>query len=135
MSYLVDASVALKLVIDEAGSQAARTLAETEDLLAPELMWLECANVLWVKSRRGQIAASDGQLALEALTSGPIARLSTHDLIQTAHGIALALDRSVYDCLYLAAAIRENAILVSADAKFVRAAKSNTRYADRVALL
>lgn len=135
MTYIVDASVTLKLVIQESGSDRARALIAGKPLSAPELMWQECANVLWVKARRGQIARDHSQLALEALLSAPIARLSTHDLIQSAHSLALTLDHPVYDCLYLAAAIRENALLVSADARFIQAARTNRLYAGRVDLL
>lgn len=135
MNYVVDASVVLKLVLEELGSDQARRLVESEDLAAPDFMWLECANVLWVKARRGQISAADAQLALEALLTAPIARFSVHDIVFAAQGIALALNHPVYDCLYLAAAMRENATLVSADARFVQASQSHEVYAGRVALL
>jgi hypothetical protein len=55
VSIVVDASVALKWVIEEDGSRAARELLLGELLAAPNLVIVECANVLWVKARRGQI--------------------------------------------------------------------------------
>ena len=52
MTVVVDASVALKWVIQEDGSEAAEALLRQEPLLAPDLLIVECANVLWVKTRR-----------------------------------------------------------------------------------
>ena len=55
MTVVIDASVALKWVIEEDGSEAARGLLLSEVLAAPDLMIVECANVLWAKERRGSI--------------------------------------------------------------------------------
>ena len=53
MTVVVDASVALKWVIEEDGSEAAGALLLEEPLAAPDLLIVECANVLWAKARRG----------------------------------------------------------------------------------
>ena len=45
-AIIVDASVALKWVLDEDDSHLARALAE-RNLAAPDLLWSECANGLW----------------------------------------------------------------------------------------
>ena len=49
MTIVVDASVVLKGVIEEDGSEAAGALVLEEPLAAPELLMIECANVLWAK--------------------------------------------------------------------------------------
>lgn len=47
MSLVVDASVALKWVLDEEGRPAARALLlGNEPLHAPDFLILECANIL-----------------------------------------------------------------------------------------
>jgi predicted nucleic acid-binding protein len=40
-------------VIEEDGSEAANALLLEEPLVAPDLLLVECANVLWTKARRG----------------------------------------------------------------------------------
>jgi predicted nucleic acid-binding protein len=55
MPVIIDASVALKWVIDEDGSEAARGLLLGEALAAPDLIVVECAIVLWAKARRRQL--------------------------------------------------------------------------------
>jgi hypothetical protein len=52
---VVDASVALKWVIEEDGSDAAEALLLEEPLTGPDLLLVECANVLWTKARRGEL--------------------------------------------------------------------------------
>ena len=50
MTAVIDTSVALKWVIDEDGSEAARELLLGEALAASDLIIVECANVLWAKA-------------------------------------------------------------------------------------
>ena len=45
---VVDASVAIKWVVPEAGSERAITLLD-HGLVAPDLLFSECANILWRK--------------------------------------------------------------------------------------
>ncbi len=53
MTVIVDASIALKWVIEEDGSDAAGALLLEQLLAAPVLLTIECANGLWAKARRG----------------------------------------------------------------------------------
>lgn len=55
MTVAVDASIALKWVIEEDGSEEAGALLLEETLAAPDLLMIECANVLWAKARRGAL--------------------------------------------------------------------------------
>jgi predicted nucleic acid-binding protein len=72
MTVIVDASVALKWVTEEEGSQAARTLLLDEPLAAPDLLIVECANVLWAKARRAVITRDLAGAALAAIQAAPI---------------------------------------------------------------
>jgi predicted nucleic acid-binding protein len=77
VTLVIDASVALKWVLEERGSSEARQLLTANHLLAaPDLMWIECANVLWVKARKGQISASDARAALDAIDAAPVRALA-----------------------------------------------------------
>ena len=68
---VIDASVALKWVLAEDASDRALALLAKDALAAPELFWIECANVLWAKARRGQINGAQARAALAAIDAAP----------------------------------------------------------------
>jgi len=117
---IVDASVALKWVVQEPGSTAAAALADAP-LAAPELLLAECANALWAKARRGELSEEEARERTDALAAAPITWVPLGELVGSAIQLACALDHPVYDCLYLALAIRDADILVTADRHFVEA--------------
>jgi len=135
LSLVVDASVGLKWVLSEDGSDRASLLLANEAIAAPELFWIECANVLWVKARRGQIAAADARAAIAAIAAAPVSVIPAHALAEAAQSIAFELDQAAYDCLYLAAAFSARKTLVTADALFAKAAHAHPVYAAGVRLL
>jgi len=135
MTVIVDASVALKWVIEEEDSAAARTLLFGEPLAAPDFLIIECANVLWVKVRRGIMAGQDARAGLDAILATPVQLLPSARHAVAAQAIALALDQTVYDSLYLAVALAEHAIMITADAAFAGAVREHGAYASAVRLL
>ncbi len=122
MTLIVDASVALKWVLQEDGSEPARALLTAEPLAAPDLLWIECASVLAVKVRRGLMAPEAARVSLGALQSTPVRIVPSGPHIAEAHRMAVDLSHSAYDCLYLALALDERAVLVTADTRFAAAA-------------
>ena len=117
MSVVIDASVALKWVLDEAGTEAADALLE-EELIAPSLWLLEAANALWRRTRRGEINDEEAKERLAELYNAPVTTATIEDDLLAAADLANGLGHSVYDCLYLAMAIRENTYVVTADSRF-----------------
>ncbi len=122
MRFVVDASVAVKLLVDEPDSDAARGLAASgRELHAPRLMASEVANALWRKARAGQIERADAGAALAWLPDMPVRWNDDETVSADALRLALALDHAVYDCVYLALAHRIGATVVTADRRFVTA--------------
>ena len=134
MKQVVDASVALKWVLDEPGKEAADVLLDG-DLLAPSLWLIEAANTLWKRSQRGELRAGEAAAMLAELRNAPVTTVPMETDVAAALDIAARLGHPVYNCLYLALALREGAEVVTADRRFVAAAGKDPELAGRVRLL
>ena len=119
MACVIDASVVVKWVLDEPGSEAALALAR-ERLLAPDLLDVECASVLWKAVRRGELRPEEAAERLALIAEAPIERLPGAVLLPGAMRHALRLGHPVYDCLYLEAAAWTGLPLVTADCRLAR---------------
>ena len=131
---IVDASVALKWVLDEDDSVLARALA-TRELAAPELLWSECANGLWRWVRRGVLSGRVAQARFVALRRAPIALTPAGELLDRALMLAVELSHPVYDCVYLALALQRGMQVVSADRRFVNVVRRHADLSAAVVLL
>ena len=122
MRLVVDASVAVKWLVAEEGSDAAdRLLAGGDELHAPRLMASEIANALWRKARTGEIERGQAGILTAAVPEMPVHWSSDETVCADAVRLAVALDRPVYDCVYLALAHQVDARLVTADTRFANA--------------
>jgi predicted nucleic acid-binding protein len=79
------------------------------------LVYYECTNVIWKAVRRGLSSHSGALTALGDLLSMSIQAVDVTQLAPTALSIALAHNHPVYDCYYVAAAIKNDAALATAD--------------------
>lgn len=122
MRLVIDASVAVKWLIEEGGSDAARRLAASgENLHAPRPMASEVANALWRKARLGEIDRGRVGALTTAIPEMPVLWNTDETLSVDALRSALTLDRAVYDCVCPALAHRIDGRLVTADARFANA--------------
>lgn len=119
---VVDASVLIKLHIPEDGSpRAAAAVKGAGELIAPDLLWAEAGNILWKYVRRGELAADDARQILTDMLRVPIRTVAAPEILGMALDIAVQTDRTVYDSLYIAAAVSAKAVLLTADQRLVNA--------------
>ena len=129
---VVDASVAVKWVVEETGSEHAVLLLERQ-LVAPDLICAEIANILWKKVRRRELAADEAEVAAQALEGADIEMVATRPYLAAATVIAVELDHPAYDGIYLAVAERLDLPLVTADRRLIAKVRHPvTRFARRV---
>jgi len=119
LSLVLDASIVLKWFLPEPGFEAAQKLRRPDlECEAPDLLLLEACNALWKHVRRGAVGADVAEAAVTALAEAPIAWRPAETLFADAYGLAIETGRTVYDCTYLALALRSGAPLVTADRRF-----------------
>jgi predicted nucleic acid-binding protein len=118
--FVVDASVALKWVIEEDRTPEALALRQRAKLIAPDLLAAECANVLWKKVRRHELLKEEALLAARLLQAAEIQLLPTRHLFEAALRMSIEIDHPAYDCVYLAVAVENKCHFVTADERFVR---------------
>jgi predicted nucleic acid-binding protein len=121
VSVVVDASVALKWVLDEPGSVAAAALHD-QQLIAPALWLVEAANALWRSVRLGQLTNDEAAERFAELLNAPVATLAIEPYVGQALDLATTIGHPVYDCLYLALAVHHQTYVVTADRRFASAA-------------
>jgi predicted nucleic acid-binding protein len=93
LSLVVDASVALKWVLQEPDSHFAEALLRTEpDLLIPDFWLGEATNVLWLQVRRKLLTPDEAREGL-ALLRTQVPPTSTADM--DLHEIALEIGMAV----------------------------------------
>ena len=128
MTLVIDASVGLKWVLQEADSLLAERLVRSEvDLLVPDFWLNEACNVLWLQVRRKLFTPDEAREALALLRRQveptPTAELGLHGI---ALEIGLAVNHSTYDALYVAFAVAMGAErVVVADGPFVTAMRTH----------
>lgn len=118
---VVDASAALKWVLEDESSPVALELLDRDVLHAPDFLLLEAANVLWTKVRRGALSRPDADAAFQTLAAVPMVLTPLAELIPPARSLAFALDLTVYDAVYAALAQQLACPLATADAALARA--------------
>lgn len=118
MKWVVDASVAAKWLAPEAESTQAEALLDSE-LLAPDLIFAEVANILWKKHSRGEMDATTANAAARWLMQVPMETVESITLMTEALALSVRLQHPAYDCFYLALARQAGCPLVTADKRLI----------------
>ena len=130
-TLVIDASVAIKWVVEEEGTDEALALRGTAKLIAPDLLVAECANILWKKVRRGELLADEAGFGARLLQAADMELLPTRPLLENATLMAMELNHPAYDCLYLELATRHGCRLVTADEQLVKKLVQSARFSHR----
>ena len=133
-TLVVDASIALKWVLNERDSAAAEAVLAGHRLAAPDLLVVECANALWARIRRRALSPAEARAAFSDLIAVDIDYEADHGLTAAALSLAADLDHPVYDCTYLALALERGCQVITADRRFAAAVNAHPFHAGRVRL-
>lgn len=113
---VLDASVAIKIFIDEDGSDQARALvASGAQFAAPDFILAEASNVLLKRLRRGELSRGYAEAALERMHTLFDQLVSAEPLMLRGLSIAAEHGISAYDALYVTLAEQKAWPLATAD--------------------
>jgi predicted nucleic acid-binding protein len=128
-AIVVDASVVVALYVEEPLSAPARaallrTREAGDELHAPDLLLIECANAFWKRVGRGELDRASAMEAIGALSS--LEDLDRHpmdaQLIPAALSLAITHSLTAYDAAYAALAVQLGGTVISGDRRFVERA-------------
>lgn len=131
---VIDASVAIKWVVQDADSDLARSL-ERSELVAPEFLRLECLNALWRRIIKGDLKAAGMPEMLRLLDALPIQFWAIGQRLEEILRLSVLLEHPVYDCAYLALALAHDVPVITADRRFVSAVRRKPDLAESIVLL
>ncbi len=121
---VIDASVMLKLLLPEEGSEAVRGLwrewiERDAEITAPFLLACEVVSVLRNKVFRRELPPEAGDAAIAAFLGQAVSLLHPHGIEDTAWALARRLNLpTAYDAMYLALAELTGGELWTADRRF-----------------
>ena len=133
-AYVIDTSALVKYVITEEYSDLVRHIVSLHEaseiqLIAPDFLYVECANVLWKNALRTRDPIEDVIAALNNLRGINIHLVPQDDILEDALRLALNMEITVYDALYCALAQRESAEIITEDRRLRNALdRTDIRY-------
>ncbi|MFT4182877.1 MAG: type II toxin-antitoxin system VapC family toxin [Rhizobium sp.] len=119
-TLVVDASIAIKWVIEEDGTPLAVGLRQNHRFAAPDLLTAECASILWKKTQRNELTSGEAAMAAKLLERSNIELFGMRSLLATATEVAVSLGHPAYDCMYICLAASHNWRFVTADERLLR---------------
>ena len=128
--YVVDASVGIKLFVEEEFSEQAHALfshlaAEPPaELYVPDLFYMECTNILLKYMRRFGRSLDDSQADLADLNRLALKSTPTADLMEEALSLASEKNLTAYDACYAVLAGQLDIPMITADKSLALAIES-----------
>ncbi len=118
-SAVIDASVAIKWVVEEEGTPAALVVLKGAAIKAPDLILAECANILWKKFERRELLKDESIMAARLIQQVDMEIFTTRSLLEAATELAIELHHPAYDCIYLALALQNGWPFITADRRLL----------------
>jgi len=119
---VVDASVVVKFYVPEVDTDNAVAILESDqELWIPDLAISEVGNILWKKYRLKELSKEEVLTIGKEIKSCPLRIHNAIELLEATLEIATIFDRTFYDSLYLALAVRLDCQFVTADKKLFNA--------------
>jgi predicted nucleic acid-binding protein len=118
---VIDASVAVKWVIEEAHSAIAAHLLTCTSRHAPDHWHAEAVNAVWSKVYKGDLDATEAEQRMHLLQRAPVVGTPIAGLMPRAFAISVARSVTIYDSLYVALAEKLGIALITADRALLRA--------------
>ena len=124
-SQVIDTSALVKYVLPEQDSSTVEKIVAlhydgTVNLMAPEYVLVESANVLWKHLQRHNIEPEEAVESLRTLRGLGIRLVPDAELLEDALALAAQHGITVYDALFCALTLRENVQFITADYPLVR---------------
>jgi predicted nucleic acid-binding protein len=109
--WVIDANVAIKWVLPEIHSDTALSILDNDDdqLLVPDFFFSEITNILWKRIQRDELSLTDAKESLKSIQQVDFEIFSSYDLVAQALEISVEVKQAIYDCIYLALAIDNEA--------------------------
>lgn len=123
---VVDASVVVKWVVTEEGTEEAVSLLSRPRLSAPDLLMAECANILWKKVRRSELTVEEAAISARIIQRADVELYPMRALTEASAKLAVDLDHPAYDCFYLALAMSHGWHFVTADLRFLNKVRQSS---------
>ena len=129
---VIDASVAVKWVVEEEHSASAALLLQCERCRAPDHWQAEAVNALWSKVIKRELEAADAEERMMVLLRAPVLGSPLPALMPRAFALSVAYGVTIYDSLYVALAEYYDLPLVTADARLIQRMVIDTELRERI---
>lgn len=123
MIAVLDTSAAVKVVLQTASQDLIKAVIAAEKVVAPDLFIAEVNNTFWKYHRFEQLPVETCEFLIHKALQLVDQIVMSEGSSQEAFALAIQCEISVYDALYLVAARRRNAYLVSVDNRLIKVAK------------
>ena len=123
---VVDASIAIKLFIEQEDSDLAESLLlrlsgnPPARFAVPDLFYVECANVFWKYVQQAGFPVVQARSSLQRLKALNLQVYPLSELVEEALEVAIAYRISVYDACYVVLSLYAQCPLITADRKLLR---------------